>query len=222
MRCGISLLMVLTSMLFLVQDARHEMNAAPNPRDVGSHYENAKEHRELAMKYLQEATDQNRAYRIKEAQAEFDRAAEEYIAYASIASNDSENNRISFAASGLLACYHATEALKLVLEHPDALADPDVMRIKAEALFALGLGKEAALAYEQWIVQGKCMGRFYRNWPGEPRLGDGTAELLPRAIHDSCAGLAPDLRARLEIMQRFFGHPNLPKKNYNSYPGITY
>jgi hypothetical protein len=170
-----------------------------------------------------EQLNQNHAGRIKEAQAEFDRAAEEYIAYASIASNDSENNRIILASNGLLMSYHAPEALKLILEHPDALADPEVMRIKAEALLALGMGKEAALAYEQWIGQGKCMGRFYRDWPGEPRLGDGGVEIPPRGSHEFCTVLAPDLRTRLEIMQKFFGHPNnLPKKNYSSYPGITY
>jgi hypothetical protein len=57
MRGGICLLAVLTNILCLAQDARQQASAAPNPRDVGSHYENAKEHRELGVKYLQEAID---------------------------------------------------------------------------------------------------------------------------------------------------------------------
>jgi hypothetical protein len=64
------------------------------------------------------------------------------------------------------------------------------MCINAEVLFALGMGKGAGLAYEQWIEPGKCMGPFYRNWPGEPRFGDAGVELVPRGIHEFCTGIA--------------------------------
>ncbi len=207
----------------LPQDAGKGANASPNPRDVGSHYESAMAHRELATKYLQEGADQSLPARLTEAQVEFDRAASEYIAYASIGSNDGENNRIILAISGLLMSYHAPEALKLILEHPGTHGEPQVQRIKAEVLLALGLGKEAGFAYERWIREGKCMGRFYRNWRGEPRFGDGSVAIMPKGISDSCASLAPDLRVRLETLHRFFGHPNnLPKKNYPPSPMDTY
>jgi hypothetical protein len=96
--------------------------------------------------------------------------------------------------------------------------DPEILHLKADALLVLGSGKEAALAYEQWIGQGKCAG-FYRNWPGEPRRGHPLVLLMPKDTNDACAALAPELRVRLETLQRLFGHPNnLPRKNYETSP----
>ena len=85
-------------------------------------------------------------------------------------------------------------------------------------MLALGSGKEAALAYEQWIGLGKCRAA-YRNWPGEPTVGHPLVLLMPKGTNDSCAALAPELRVRLETLQRLFDHPNnLPKKNYQTSP----
>ena len=223
MRLLVLFLVVVGTVPCLAQDAATDATPARNPRDVGGHYREAEAHRNLAMKYLQEAADQVLPDRLGEAQAEFDRAAAGYLAYASIASNESENRRITWAASGLIKSYHAPVALKLILEHTGVHRDPEILHLRADALLVLGLGKEAAFAYEQWIGQGKCMGLSYRNWPGEPRLGHPIVPLMPKSTNDPCAALAPELRARLETLQRLFGHPNnLPKKNYKPSPVDTY
>jgi hypothetical protein len=45
---------------------------------------------------------------------------------------------------------------------------------------------------------------------------------MPKGTNDPCAALAPELRVRLETLQRLFGHPNnLPKKNYETSPVDT-
>ena len=221
MRLSIFFLMALWSLSCLAQNTVQEATAPANPRDVGSHFGKAEDHRNLAMKYLQEAADQNLPNRLGETQAELDLAAAEYLAYASIASNESENWRITWAASGLLKSYHAPAALKLILEHPEVKDDSNILHIEADALLELGSGEKAASVYEQWIGQGKCAG-FYRNWPGEPRLGHPVVLLMPKGTNDPCAALAPELRVRLETLQRLFGHPNnLPKKNYETSPVDT-
>jgi hypothetical protein len=211
-------LIVVGIMPCLAQVIGHQPTPTPNLRDVDSHYASAEAHRELALKYVQEATEQSMPARLGQAQGEFDRAADEYLAYASIANNESENWRITCGASGLLKSYHAPAALRLILEHPNIQGDPRILRIKADALLALGLDKEAALTYEEWIGRGKC-GSIYRNWPGEPRLGHPIVLLMPKGTNDPCAALAPELRVRLETLQRLFGHPNnLPRKNYKTSP----
>jgi hypothetical protein len=43
---------------------------------------------------------------------------------------------------------------------------------------------------------------FVRNWPGEPKIGDAYVVVAPKGVTDNCEVLAPDLRVRLEIMQR--------------------
>lgn len=205
----------------MAQDAAGK-SAVQKAQDASGHYRAAETHRKLALKYLQEVGDEALPARVGEVQAEFDRAAEEYLACALSTDNKvDETRRISWAASGLLASYHAPEALKLILEHPGVQHDSEILRIKADTLLVLGSGKEAASAYEQWIGEGKC-GSAYRNWPGEPRMGHPFVLLMPKGTNDPCAALAPELRARLETLQRLFGHPNnLPRKNYETSPKDT-
>src|SRR5579863_7513933 len=107
MRFFIFPLIALWSLSGFSQNTVQQTTAPANPRDVGSHFGKAEDHRNLAMKYLQEAADQNLPNRLGEAQAELDLAAAEYLAYASVGSNESENWRITWAASGLLESYHA-------------------------------------------------------------------------------------------------------------------
>jgi len=189
---------------------------------ASSHYRAAEAHRNLALKYLEEAADRNLDDRLVQAQVEFDRAAEEYLSDASSVDGEvGEAQRIIWASSGLLSAYHALAALRLLLEHPEVQYDPEIQRIKADALLALGSGKEAGLAYEQWIGQGACKSS-YRNWPGEPRLGHPIVLMMPKSANGGCEALAPELRTRLETLQRLFGHPNnLPKKNYRTSPEDT-
>ncbi len=204
------------------QDTVTDASTTQNVQDAATHYRNAESHRILALKYLQEATDQSLSSRLGQAQTEFDRAADEYLACASsIDDKVDETTRIVWSASGLLMSYHAPAALKLVLAHPAVQRDPEILRIRADTLLALGMGKEAALGYEQWIGQGKCKSA-YRNWPGEPRMGHPFVLLIPKGTSDPCAALAPELRARLETLQRLFGHPdNLPRKNHETSPKDT-
>jgi hypothetical protein len=195
------------------------VSAVQNVQDSGTHYREAEAHRTLALKYLKEAADESLPDRLGEAQSELDRAAEEYLACASsVGDKVDESTRVLWAASGLLASYHAPAALRVILEHPGVQHDREILRVKADALLALGSGREASLAYEQWIGQGKCISA-YRNWPGEPRMGHPLVLLMPKGTNDPCAALAPELRVRLETLQRLFGHPNnLPKKNYETSP----
>jgi hypothetical protein len=217
-----SVIVVLGMSLCMTQDTVADASTSQNAPDAATHYRDAESHRHLALKYLQEAADQTLSDRLGQAQIEFDRAAEEYLACASsIDDKDNEATRIVWSASGLLASYHAPAALKLILAHPAVQHDPEIQRIKADALLALGLGKEAALAYEQWIGLGKCNSP-YRNWPGEPQMGHPFVLLMPKGTDDPCAALAPELRARLETLHRLFGHPNnLPRKNYETSPKDT-
>jgi hypothetical protein len=191
-------------------------------QDAGAHYRAGEAHRVRAAEYLQVAVNRTQPDNVEKAHIELDRASEEYLACAStIDSRVDEATRVSWATRGLLASDNAIAALKLMLEHPNVKDDPQVLRITADALFALGTGNEAGKAYEQWIANGKCLSG-YRNWSWEPPSSHPLVLLLPKWANDACAALAPELRARLETLQRLFGHPNnLPKKNFETSPRDT-
>lgn len=193
-------------------------NASAQTSDgTRGHLKEADAHLTLAQKYLADAIEQSSTKKAEQAGTEFARAAEEYRVSAAQSVTARESSyQVWRAVGGLMECGHPSNALQLILEHPEASKEPTILHLKADALLALGDRQRAANAYEEWITVGQCGGAYRLSYIKPTEHGDVPIYIhSKRAGKNPCSWIAPELRTRLEILQKHYNHPNnLPPKNY--------